>query len=67
VQLIFHRGAAKRDDVNTFSFEDGSGLLEWVAKDRAVLTFHDLGDVKAKSAALKDLVKSWMTATRGSA
>jgi hypothetical protein len=32
-----------------------------------VVTFHDLGDAKAKSAALKDLVKSWMTATRGSA
>lgn len=67
VQLIFHRGAAKRDDANTFSFEDGSGLLEWVAKDRAVVTFHDLGDVKAKSAALQDLVSRWMTATRGKA
>jgi hypothetical protein len=64
VQLIFHRGAMRRDDATTFSFEDRSGLLEWVAKDRAVVTFHDLGDVKAKSAALKDLVRRWMTATR---
>lgn len=67
VQLIFHRGVAKRHDANTFSFEDGSGLLEWVAKDRAMVTFHDLGDVKAKSTVLKDLVKSWMNATRGNA
>jgi hypothetical protein len=67
VQLIFHRGAAKRDDAATFSFKDGSGLLEWVAEDRAVVTFRDLDDVKAKSAALKDLVRRWMIATRGKA
>jgi hypothetical protein len=65
VQLVFHRGAQKRDDATTFSFEDGSGLLEWVARDRALVTFRDLGDVEAKRAALKDLVRRWMIATSG--
>ena len=65
VQLIFHRGAQKRDDAATFSFEDGSGLLEWVARDRALVTFEDLDDVKAKRAAFKDLVRRWMIATSG--
>jgi hypothetical protein len=63
VQLVFHRGAGKRDDA-TFSFEDRSGLLEWVAKDRAVVTFGDREDVVAKREALRDLAKRWMTATR---
>jgi hypothetical protein len=65
VQLIFHRGARKRDDAATFSFGDGSGLLEWVAPDRALVTFRDLDDVAAKRAALKDLVRRWMIATSG--
>jgi hypothetical protein len=65
VQLIFHRGAQKRDDAATFSFEDGSGLLEWVAPDRALVTFRDLDDVAAKRAAFKDLVRRWMIATSG--
>jgi hypothetical protein len=37
--------------------------LEWVACDRALVTFRDRGDVEAKRAALKDLVHRWMTAT----
>jgi hypothetical protein len=63
VQLVFHRGARKRDDASTFSFEDGSGLLEWVARDRALVTFRDLDDVAAKRAAFQDLVRRWMIAT----
>jgi hypothetical protein len=31
VQLVFHRGTRKRDDATTFSFQDGTGLMEWVA------------------------------------
>jgi hypothetical protein len=65
VQLVFHRGAQKRDDAATFSFEDDSGLLEWVTRDRALVTFRDLDDVAAKRAAVKDLVRRWMIATSG--
>jgi len=43
---------------------DRSGLLDWVAKDRAVVKFGDLEDMKAKSAALKDVARRWVTATR---
>ena len=65
VQLVFHRGARTRDDAATFSFEDGSGLLEWVARDRALVTFRGRDDVTAKRAAFKDLVRRWMIATSG--
>jgi len=64
VQLVFHRGAKKRDDTISFRFEDNTGLLEWVAGDRALVTFRDLDDVKAKRAGLKELVARWVDATR---
>jgi hypothetical protein len=65
VQLVFHRGAQKRDDATRFSFKDSSGLLECVTLVRALVTFGDLDDVEAKSAALKDLMRRWMIATSG--
>ncbi|RKH52497.1 DUF1801 domain-containing protein [Corallococcus llansteffanensis] len=61
-QLIFHRGA-KVKDTTGFKFEDDSGLLEWLAADRAVVTLQDAKDVKAKKAALVKLVGRWMKAT----
>ncbi len=62
LQLILHRGAAVRDDAADFRFEDPSGLLEWVAADRAVITFRDLDDVAAKQATVVDLIGRWVAA-----
>lgn len=62
LQLIFHRGAKVKDSSN-FTFEDGSGLLEWAAADRAVVTLRDAQDVQAKQAALVAVVNEWMQAT----
>ncbi|ATB32829.1 DUF1801 domain-containing protein [Melittangium boletus] len=61
LQLIFHRGA-KAKDAAGFAFEDPSGLLQWAAKDRAVL---ELGEAEAvKPQVLGELVRRWMAATR---
>jgi hypothetical protein len=60
-QLVFHRGAKVRDDA--FAFEDGSGLLQWAARDRATLTLADADDARAKLPAVVDLVGRWMRAT----
>ena len=62
VQLIFHRGA-KAKDTHGFEFEDSTGLLEWLAADRAVVTLEDMKDTKAKTPALVRLVRAWMKAT----
>ncbi len=48
-QLIFHRGAKVKDTAG-FEFKDSSGLLEWAAKDRGVVTLEDVKDAKAKVA-----------------
>jgi len=62
VELIFHRGA-KVKDTRGFEFKDSTGLLVWVAADRAVVTIQDMKDVKAKKAALVKVVNEWMKAT----
>ena len=62
LQLIFHRGAKVRDSAG-FEFEDGSGLMEWVAPDRAVLTLRDLEDVRARRPVLQNVVPRWIAAT----
>jgi hypothetical protein len=62
VQLVFHRGT-KAKDSKDFAFEDGAGLLEWRAADRAVVTLRDMSDIEAKEAALIETVNRWMEYT----
>lgn len=63
LELIFHRGA-KVKDTTGFAFEDGSGLLKWLAPDRAVATVADRADLEAKREALARVAAAWMLATR---
>jgi uncharacterized protein YdeI (YjbR/CyaY-like superfamily) len=62
IQLVFHRGAKVKDSQD-FVFEDGTGLLKWAAKDRAVVTLHGMEDVKSKAMALEVVVVQWMKST----
>jgi hypothetical protein len=62
LQLIFHRGAKVRAS-DDFSFADDSGLLEWVAKDRAIVTFTSAEQIAATEADLSSLVARWLQAT----
>jgi hypothetical protein len=63
LQLIFHRGA-KPKEVDSFEFEDSSGLLDWLAKDRAVVRLASSDDYEANEGGLLKLVSQWMEATR---
>lgn len=60
-QLIFHRGAKKK--IGTFSFKDSTGLLTWLAPDRATVSFSSLEEVVANEQRLTQLVRDWMVAT----
>ncbi|HEU4469654.1 MAG TPA: DUF1801 domain-containing protein [Flavisolibacter sp.] len=62
--LIFHRGA-KVKDAGSFVFEDGSGLLEWLSADRAVVKIYSEDELSSKKQALTQLVKKWMKETLG--
>jgi Domain of unknown function (DU1801) len=62
LQLVLHRGAKVRDDVDGFRFDDPTGMVEWITADRGVVTFADLADVEARRDAVVDLVRRWVAA-----
>jgi hypothetical protein len=57
VQLIFHHGSKVKGDAGDFVFDDDTGLLRWVAADRAVVA---LQDAKARQRDLVDVVSRWV-------
>lgn len=59
IQLILHLGAKKRDAVE-LAIDDPTGLLEWLAPDRASVKFTSVADVKTKKAALVALLRQWI-------
>jgi hypothetical protein len=60
VQLIFHRGVKVRSDAADFAFDDQTGLLRWVAADRAVVDLRDAKDAEAKQWDLVEVVNRWV-------
>jgi Domain of unknown function (DU1801) len=59
VGIILHFGAKKRDTTGIV-IDDPEALLEWLAHDRAQLTFRDLGDVTGKRSAVTKIVQEWI-------
>lgn len=61
VGLILHTGAkvkaAAKDGVRV---ADPAGLLKWLAKDRAIVTFTGAADVRAKEAPLLAIIQEWI-------
>ena len=60
VQLVLHRGAKVRDDSDTYVFDDPSGLVEWVTRDRGVVRLADAADTAARLPAIVELVRRWV-------
>ena len=61
VQLILHFGAKKSDIASTgVAIPDPDGLLKWLAKDRATVSFRDLKDIAEKKSAFSKLVREWI-------
>lgn len=63
LQIILHRGAKVRD-ANGFSFDDPSGLVRWLARDRGEVSIADAVELDARAEAIADLVGRWMQETR---
>jgi len=64
IMLVFHKGAkAKSSAGKEPLFKDDSGLLEWVANDRAVLKLVSIQDVNSKMDQLKKLTNRWILVT----
>jgi hypothetical protein len=61
VKVILHLGAKPRDtSVTGIAIDDPEALLEWLAKDRASVTFRSLDDVEARGAAFAHIIRQWM-------
>lgn len=61
LQLVLHRGAAKRVP-DGFAFEDPTGLIEWAAADRGVISIA-VGQLETIAPALMVLLERWVEAT----
>ncbi len=60
LQLIFHLGAKTRPDLKAFKVADPKGLMEWLGKDRAMVTLGAGRDVAANRKALEAIVRAWI-------
>lgn len=60
--VILHFGAKKRDDIpSRGAIADPAGVLQWLADDRAMVSFTDVADVRAKSSAFTTILQQWIT------
>ena len=59
VGLIFHFGAKVRERPDV-GIDDPEGLLTWLSKDRAMITFLDVDDVRNRKTALEHIVRQWI-------
>lgn len=63
-RLVFHCGAKVKDNIGKRPlFYDTTGLLDWVANDRAIVRFTDMNDVKAKEEKLAEVITRWIEVT----
>jgi hypothetical protein len=61
IGLVLHFGAKVRNvEASRENIDDPTGLLKWVAKDRATLEFKDGKDIEAKRASLQAIVRQWV-------
>jgi hypothetical protein len=61
VRLVLHTGAKVKATAKTgLKVDDPKGLLEWLAKDRCLVTLTGQKDIQAKRAALKALLREWI-------
>ena len=59
IGIVLHMGAKVRD-TPAFQLEDPQGLLKWLAKDRAMMNFAGIHDVKAHEEAIQAIVRQWI-------
>ncbi len=61
VGIILHAGAKVRDtELDVKTIRDPQGLLKWLAKDRAMVTFRDAADFSANQKAFRQLISDWI-------
>ena len=59
VAIILHLGAKVRE-IGAVTIDDPDRLLNWLAKDRAMVSFADVDDVWNRQPALEHIVRQWI-------
>jgi hypothetical protein len=61
VMLVLHTGAkVKASATKGLAVKDPDGLLTWLARDRAVITFATQADLTARAAGLRKIIRQWV-------
>lgn len=63
LQLILHRGAKVLKQPKGKLIEVDSDMLLWKGNDRAVITFKNMKEIKAKEIELKEIISKWLAAS----
>lgn len=64
VQLIFHRGAKKKEQLKDKLIANKSKMLVWKENDRAIVTFKSMQDIENGKTELTTIVNEWIKATK---
>lgn len=61
VLVILHLGAKVKDNSTMgLKISDPTGLLEWLAKDRALVRFRNMKAIKSGKAAFEKIIRQWI-------
>lgn len=63
VRAVLHRGVKPRP-TEGFAFADETGLIQWAAADRGVITLADAAEIATRAQAVQILCRRWFEATR---
>lgn len=64
VQLIFHRGAKKQEQLKDKLISNKSKMLVWKENDRAIVTFKSPQEIENGKAELTTIVNEWIKAAK---
>ena len=64
VQLIFHRGAKKKEQPKDKLIANKSKMLVWKENDRAIVTFKSLQDIENGKTELVTIINDWIKAAK---
>jgi len=64
VAIILHLGAKVRSAAS-FHIDDPAGILEWLGKDRAMVSFVGMEELRERTAAFEHIVRQWIKHVQG--
>lgn len=63
IQIIFHRGAKKKEQPKEKLLGEKYTMLVWKENDRAVVTFNNLKEIRDNREIFQEIIMNWIKAT----